>query len=54
MKTKKPKLGRPKKKDKKVGYTFTIEESIKNSALNKVNKEIIDADFRNRLLIYSK
>lgn len=49
MKVKKQKVGRPKKKDKKVAYAFTVLESIKDAALKMRDKEDYDKEFRDRL-----
>jgi len=50
MKAKKQKVGRPKTKDKKVAYAFTVLESVKETALRKGVKKDIDDDFRDKLL----
>ena len=49
MKEKKTKLGRPPIKDKKVGYTFTIEESKKKAVLKISSKKDLDDSFRNKI-----
>lgn len=49
MKAKKNKVGRPKKKDKRVGYTFTIDKSIMNVLGQAGGKPYFDAIFRDTL-----
>lgn len=51
MKAKAPKKGRPTKKDKMVGYTFTVLESVKETALRVGVKQEIDDVFRRKLFL---
>ena len=54
MKAKKQKVGRPKKKDKKVAYAFTVLESVRQAALKMEAKEDLDKEFRDRLSTAAK
>lgn len=49
MKSKKQKAGRPKVDDKKVLYTFTVLDSVKDAALNNFPKEDLDIELRLKL-----
>lgn len=49
MKAKKPKVGRPKKKDKMKAYVFTALESVQVEKIKKVGKPVIDEQLRKTL-----
>lgn len=48
----KAKVGRPKKKDKKVAYAFTVLESKKKRVLKNIEKETLDALLRQTVYQY--
>lgn len=54
VKLKNRNMGRPRVKDRKVGYAFMVRASVKASALEKVDKAFLDEIFRKDLLKVSK